>query len=171
MFEWDKSTEQLNVSAKRVLRLYRSLGDIQVALPGLPLQKSSVYLCAYAGIKGGQVVVVFHLLSDRKLAIYRHNQREVSPVKMKGLLDEGSRFAESLGFVLDAVAFQQMSPQEKLDFWNDLPLFHGTDSGLVGDASSGAFLQAASSTLPNSEELHDRRRFLVAKLGRFLATF
>lgn len=170
MFAWDKSSEGLNVPVERVLRLYRSLGNIQVALPGLPSQLSAVYLCAYAGTKGGQVVVCFHLLNSGTLAIYRHDQGEVPPPQMKGLLEEGIRFAESLGFVLDPVDFQQMSSQEKRDYWQELPLFQRTKMGLPSDLRTGTALPGRVSTVPGSEELRARRRFFIEKLGRFLAT-
>ncbi|MEJ2201610.1 MAG: hypothetical protein P8X63_11460 [Desulfuromonadaceae bacterium] len=169
MFEWDKSAEHLDVPVERILRLHRSMGDIQVALPGLPSQKASVWVCAYAGSKGGRVVVVFHLRKSCKLALYRHSQGEVPAAQTKSLLDEGIRFAESLGFVLDAIDFQQMSPQEKLACWNDLSLFHGTVAPVPAEASA-PLAETAALACPSAREIQERRQLFIRKLGHFLVT-
>ncbi|OHB32557.1 MAG: hypothetical protein A2X84_07855 [Desulfuromonadaceae bacterium GWC2_58_13] len=170
MFEWDKACERLEVAPERVRRLLRSLGDTQVALPGLPSQKSSAYLCAYEDSRGVQVVVVFHLLVSRRLAVYRHDQGRVAPQNLKAVLDEGMHFAESLGFLLDDQEFHLLDPPAKKDRWNSLPLVHGGGYGLDEPAAAGGAPAAAVPELPSLEELHERRRFFIEKLGRFLAT-
>ncbi len=170
MFEWDKNSERLEVSPERVRRLFCSLGDTQVALPGLPSQKSSAYLCAYEGSTGIHVVVVFHLLKSRRLAIYRHDQGAVAPQKLKRLLDEGMLFAESLGFLLDDMEFSLLDPLVQRKRWNSLPLSQGGAYGLDESIAAAEAPAAAVPELPRQEELHQRRRFFIEKIGRFLAT-
>jgi len=171
MFVWDKKCELLEVGPDRVRRLYQSLGDTQVALPGLQSQKSSAYLCAYEDAKGVQVVVVFHLLVSRQLAIYRYDKGRVSPGNLNAVLDEGVHFAESLGYLLDDMEFQLLDPLAKRERWDSLPLAHGGAYGLDDAAAVGVPpVAVVVDEQPSLEELHERRRFFIEKLGRFLAT-
>ena len=45
MFHWAKTMNSLNISAGQVLSLFRSMRDVQLALPGLPVQQATAYLC------------------------------------------------------------------------------------------------------------------------------
>ena len=47
MFQWDKSLKSLDVPAEQLLQLFRSMRDVQLALPGNPAQEASAYLCQY----------------------------------------------------------------------------------------------------------------------------
>lgn len=170
MFEWDKECDRLEVSPERVRRLFCSLGDSQVALPGLPSQKSSAYLCVYEGSKGVQVVVVFHLLKSRRLAVYRNSQGEVAAQKLTALLDEGTHFAESLGFRLDDMEFHLLDPVAQRERWDALPLTHGGKDRQNEPAPAGASPSAVAVPSPIFEDLHERRRVFIEKHGRFLAT-
>ncbi len=177
MFEWDKDTERLSVPPERVRMLFRSLGGIQVALPGLPSQKSLAYLCAFDGVRGVQVVVVFHLLMSRRLAVYRHSQGEVSPQKLKALLAEGMLFAESLGFLLDDLEFHLLDPVAQRTRWDSLPLAHGgtfgvdePDSAIAPPVVGVSPPVGTDAMHPSAAALHERRHVFIEKLGRFLAT-
>ncbi len=170
MFEWDKQCERLEVAPDRVRRLMCSLGDTQVALPGLPSQKSSAFLCAYEGSVGIEVVVVFLLHKSRRLAIYRDARGSVVPQKLEKRLAEALHFAESLGFLLDDMEFHLLSPHEQRVRWNLLPLAHGGAFGLDPPVSAGQAAATTALDLPSLEELSQRRRIFIEKLGRFMAT-
>jgi hypothetical protein len=170
MFEWDKTSQRLDVAPERVRRLFRCLGDTQVALPGLPSQKSSVYLCGYEDSRGTQVVVVFHLLMSRRLAVYRYDQGPVAPENLHAVLEEGMHFAESLGFLLDDMEIHLLDPSARRERWNALPLVHGGAYGLDQPMVTGESPGGPAPEAPSLEELHERRRFFIEKLGRFLAT-
>ena len=61
MFQWDKSINAIDVSADKVVHLFRSMREVQLALPGVSAQQASAYLCQYQVEGGVATVAIFHL--------------------------------------------------------------------------------------------------------------
>lgn len=163
MFQWDRNTVRLALPAERVLRLHRSLGEIQVALPGLPAQQAEAFVCVYAATQGVRVAVIFHLRESRRLAFYREDPVDGSPLKVEEQRLAGLRFAESLGFLFDDTEIHLLAGEERQRLWLSLPLFAG---GLV-DGATGASPNRNPVDAPPSAT---GREGAVAALGRLLAT-
>lgn len=125
MFHWRKEMDRLDIPAVNVRRLHRSLSDIQVALPGLPAQQSSAYLCLFTAEDGFGISVVFHLHASRKLAFYVPEQGKIPMQNVGRILDEGIHFAESMGFMLGDLDFHHLDAAEQARLWNSLPLKNG----------------------------------------------
>jgi hypothetical protein len=125
MFHWRKEMERLDVSARKVRRLYRSLSDIQVALPGLPSQEATAYLCAWEMGENFGIAVVLHLHISRRLAVYCHEPEKIPKEDVARVLNEGIHFAESMGFLLGDLDIQLLNPRQRLDRWDSLPLKGG----------------------------------------------
>jgi hypothetical protein len=125
MFKWDETLAKLNVPASRALKLYRSMRDVQLALPGLPSQEASAYLCQYQVGKTVATVAVFHLHGSRQLAFYCSDPREVSPQKSENLLEQGLNFVESMGFLLSDMDIDLLDGSDREKLWESLPLQSG----------------------------------------------
>ena len=96
MFQWDKSIMTLDVAIGRVVQLFRSMRDVQLALPGLPAQEASAYLCQYQTEQGTGTAAVFHLHKSGQLAFYVNTPREVAPGKAEAMLDQALTAFEGL---------------------------------------------------------------------------
>ena len=70
MFTWDKSFHAINLPASKVVALFRSMREVQLALPGVSAQQASAYLCQYQSVAGVCTVAVFHLHKSHLLAFY-----------------------------------------------------------------------------------------------------
>lgn len=158
MFVRQKDLERLDVSSQRILRLQRSLNDVQLALPEFPPQAATAYLCAVGTGAGVRVVAALHLHASRRLVFYLDNAGAVPREKAGSLFSGGTQFVESMGFMLGELDFQHLTPEDRSALWDSLPLKTG-DAG----ASAGAGDQA---------DLGDeKRRRVLENLGRFLASF
>lgn len=125
MFVLDDTIEKLEVDASRLLKLFRSMRDVQMALPGFPSQEASAYLCQYETGKTVTTYAVFHLQRSGKLAFYRSDPGEVSPAKAEGLMYQGLDFVESMGFLLSDMDLELMADADRTMLWESLPLFLG----------------------------------------------
>lgn len=125
MFQWDKTTDKLIVEAAEALKLFRSMRDVQMALPGLPAQEASAYLCQYRAGTLVTTVAVFHMHDSNQLAFYFSDPREVSPARAESLLDQGLNFVESMGFLLSDMDVELMDPADRQMLWESLPLRRG----------------------------------------------
>lgn len=125
MFRWDEKIEKLDVSAAETRKLFRSMRDVQLALPGLPSQEASAYLCQYQAEKQVVTVAVFHLHRSSQLAFYFSEPRGVAAQKADRLLDQGLNFVESMGFLLSDMDLDLMEDADREMLWESLPFRKG----------------------------------------------
>jgi hypothetical protein len=142
MFRWHKEIERLDISASQVLHLERSLSAVQVALPGLPSQEATAYLCVFAAGKGLRVALVLHLHTSQCLAFYLHERAEAPLPEAGRLIEEGALFAESLGFMLSDMDYRKLGIKKRDALWDSLPLKAGVEPP-VPVAAAAAFLATA----------------------------
>jgi len=127
MFQWHKEIDRLDIPAAKVFHLERSLSSVQVALPGLPSQEATAYLCVFSPGKGLRVALVLHLLTSRRLAFYLHDEEAVPQQEAPRLIEAGIDFAESLGFMLSDVDYRKLGTQQRAALWSSLPLKNGIE--------------------------------------------
>lgn len=179
MFELDKKRTQLDIPAKRVLRLERSLSDIQVCLPGLDPQPATAYLCVFQASQGLRIAFVLHLHQTESLAFYLNNDGDLDKDEASRVLGEAGHFAETLGFMMGNLDLHRLSPESRQDFWNALPLCKGL-APLVPKpvAVEPARIRKPISAPPVVElptqgwtldEMVAKRRKFVENLGRLMA--
>jgi len=128
MFQWDESINGIDVSANEVVHLFRSMRDVQLALPGIPAQQASAYLCQYKAPGGIATVAAFHLHKSRVLAFYFSDPRVVPEQKMDNMLDQGLNFVESMGFLLTDQDLHFLEKSDQHMLWESLPLKAGLDT-------------------------------------------
>lgn len=147
MFQWDKSINSMNVPACKVVHLFRSMREVQLALPGISAQQASAYLCQYQSDGGVCTVAVFHLHKSQVLAFYFGEPRIVPEQKTDSMLDQGLNFVESMGFLLTDQDLHLLEDADKEMLWSSLPIQSGL---LAGEGSSAApeKAQTAASVTP-----------------------
>ena len=131
MFIWDESIHGIDVPADKVVHLFRSMRDVQLALPGISAQQASAYLCQYKQPDGIATVAAFHLHKSGILAYYFSDPRVVPEQKMADMLDQGLNFVESMGFLLTDQDIHLMDQADLQNLWESLPL----KAGLVEEPS------------------------------------
>jgi hypothetical protein len=131
MFLWDKSISQINVPASKVVHLFRSMREVQLALPGVAAQEASAFLCQYLAEDGVATVAVFHLHKNKLLAFYRSDPHIVPAQKTDSMLDQGLNFVESMGFLMTDQDIHLLDENDQEMLWASLPL----KSGLPDEAA------------------------------------
>lgn len=129
MFHWDDSMHNIDVPAGKVVHLFRSMRDVQLALPKISAQQASAYLCQYKQSSGIATVVAFHLQKSNLLAFYCSDPRVVPEQKTDDMLDQGLNFVESMGFLLTDQDIHLLDQADRQMLWESLPL----KAGLVGE--------------------------------------
>ena len=196
MFRLHSEVTRLDIPVQRVLRLERSLGDIQVALPGLPAQRATAYLCGFAAGQGFRIAVVLHLHTSGQLAFYFNEEGAVPRPEGPRIYNEALGFARSMGFMFGDLDIHLKSHEERATLWRSLPLQSGAPTAPASAASealqavpaapaaaSGPAVRAKSAKRsaaaaakaktrqpPTGAELAGKRRELKENLGRFLAS-
>lgn len=123
MYQWEKQRTSLATVASRVLRVERSIADVQVSLPGLSPEEASAYVCAYHDGTGIRVAVVLHLLQSDQLAFYMNSDGPLDSEAAGNVLGDGLSFAESLGFTLGDLDFRRLSKDDHEELWSSLAFF------------------------------------------------
>ncbi|MEJ2193151.1 MAG: hypothetical protein P8Y39_12580, partial [Nitrospirota bacterium] len=145
MFVWDQSTRAIMVPAGQVIHLFRSMRDVQLALPGVSAQEATAYLCQYRTDAGIETVAVFHLHQSDVLAFYFSEPRAAPATQMEKMLNQGLNFVESMGFLLTDQDIHYLDDADRKMLWESLPLMAGlpkTGSELAASGQSGEDIQA-----------------------------
>jgi len=137
MFHWDKSINAINIPANKVIHLFRSMRDVQLALPGVSAQLASAFLCQYQLEDGVATIAVFHLHKSRMLAFYCSDPRVVPAKKVDSMLDRGLNFVESMGFLMTDQDLHLLDRSDQEMLWASLPLAAG-----LQDESAAAAIPA-----------------------------
>ena len=132
MFQWDKSINAVKVPASKVVHLFRSMRDVQLALPGVSAQLASAFLCQYRQEDGVATVAVFHLHKSNMLAFYCSDPRVVPAKKIDSMLDQGLNFVESMGFLMTDQDLHLLDGSDQEMLWASLPLVKGLQSEAEG---------------------------------------
>jgi len=125
MFQWDKSINAIDVSASKVVHLFRSMREVQLALPGVSAQQASAYLCQYQVEGGVTSVAVFHLHKSEVLTFYVSDPRVVPEQKIDSMLDQGLNFVESMGFLMTDQDIHLLDVADQEMLWASLPIKAG----------------------------------------------
>ena len=125
MFTWDKSIHAINLPASKVVALFRSMREVQLALPGVSAQLASAYLCQYQAEEGVGTVAVFHLHKSHLLAFYVSDPQFVPEQDIDNLLDQGLNLIESMGFLMTDQDLHLLDEADQEMLWASLPLKSG----------------------------------------------
>jgi len=125
MFQWDKTLKNLDVPAEQLLHLFRSMRDVQLALPGSPAQEASAYLCQYQAGANVGTLVALHLHKSAQLAVYVDAPQEIPADHADRALDQALVFVESIGFLMNDLDIQLLSAADRTLLWEALPLQKG----------------------------------------------
>lgn len=142
MFLWDKSIQQIDISVRSVLHLFRSMRDVQLALPGISAQQATAYLCQYKQEKDIATVAVFQMHSSNILAFYFSDPKGASEAESESVLEQGLNFVESMGFLLTDQDIHLLSTSDQEMLWDSLPL----KSGLLLKKENGSLSQVEKPT-------------------------
>lgn len=134
MFQWDKSINALNIPASKVVHLFRSMRELQLALPGVSAQQASAFLCQYQVEGGVCTVTVFHLQKSQALAFYVSDPPVVPDQKTDSMLDQGLNFVESMGFLMTDQDIHLLDEADQEMLWTSLPI----NSGLADEEKSSS---------------------------------
>ncbi|MDH3453953.1 MAG: hypothetical protein OEL80_02325 [Desulfuromonadales bacterium] len=129
MFQWDKTIDAVNVPACKVVHLFRSMREVQLALPGVSAQQASAFLCQYQVEDGIATVAAFHLHKSQVLAFYSSDPRVVPVKGIDTMLDQGLNFVESMGFLMTDQDLQLLDEADQEMLWSSLPI----KTGLTGE--------------------------------------
>ncbi|MDT8442979.1 MAG: hypothetical protein RQ722_01710 [Desulfuromonadales bacterium] len=129
MFQWDKTINAINIGANKIVHLFRSMRDLQLALPGLSAQQASAFLCQYHVEGGIATVAIFHLHKSEVLAFYCSDPRVVLEQETDSMLCKGLDFVESMGFLMTDQDFHLLDVADQEKLWASLPI----KTGLTGE--------------------------------------
>lgn len=175
MFQWEKSIKSMDVPVGEVVHLYRSMRDVQMALPGHSAQEVTAYLCQHKTPQGVGTIAAFHLHKSKLLAFYVDSPVVVAADRADSVLDQALIFVESMGFLLNDLDIHLLGDADRELLWSSLPLQHGLQEAEPGSPSKpatplpqikivapmaapapGEKVAAAKSSLPDNKQLVDR---------------
>lgn len=125
MYTVDPNIRDLQVKDKVITRLTYSMNAPQIATPELSTEEARCYILLFReGSSYSSYIGLYLPASDRRF-YYAYSGNPLSEGGISEALDEATRFAEEMGFVLDELNLSALSVDERNKWVEDQPLFGG----------------------------------------------
>jgi hypothetical protein len=123
MFTVDPNITDLQVKEKVVSKAYFSMNSPQIATPELSVEEARCYILFFrTGNSYSAYIGLFLPNSDRRF-YYTYSGNPVPEDGLNDALDEATRFAEEMGFLLDELKLTSMSVDERNQWIEDQAIF------------------------------------------------
>ncbi len=124
MFEIDNTLKYVEASKDDVLEIIGSINIPLVAAADYPSEPTKAYICSLKKPKKLVVVYIYlHLIQSNIGIIYKPTEGSTPEKDYSTAKDSALEFVESMGFLMEDLAFENLSEKEKEDLMNTLPLF------------------------------------------------
>ena len=132
MFELDPSLNHLDSPPERVVSIITSLNNPSVMTDLPEPEPTMAYICSSQFDTGnfGMWIYLYHQ-SSHVARIYSWSEGEISRDQFADVESMALDFAESMGFVMDNAQYRKMPPDERIAFYNSLPVFRADLDGFA----------------------------------------
>lgn len=132
MFELDPSLNHLDTPPERVVSVITSLNNPAVMTDLPEPEPTMAYICSAQFDTGnfGMWIYLYHQ-SSHVARIYSWSEGEISRDQFADVESMALDFAESMGFVMDNAQHRKMPPDERIAFYNSLPVFRADLDGFA----------------------------------------
>ncbi|HEY3447061.1 MAG TPA: hypothetical protein VGK67_11885 [Myxococcales bacterium] len=125
MFAPEPRIKNVPVSREQVVSIIASLNKPHIAVPGKPAQEVQGYIVGVANAAGTITVFVYlHLTETHDSVVYLDAERlRVTPAQYAEVESDAIGFAESMGFMLENLNYQALTPDQQNALVKTLPCF------------------------------------------------
>jgi hypothetical protein len=123
MFTADPNITDLQVKEKVISRLFFSLNAPQIATPELSVEEARCYVLFFRAGNSYTAYIGLYLPNSDRRFYYAYSGNPVPEQSVNEALDEATRFAEEMGFLLDELKLAVMSVDERNQWIEDQAIF------------------------------------------------
>ncbi len=124
MFELDPQNSHVETSPERVIDIYTSINRSSVAPPDRVPEHAQGYIATVFKDGSYEVLVYLHLTSSNEGLLYRWDEGAAPADQVNVLFQSALEFTESMGFMMDDMHYRDMSPEDKAQIFEQVPMFH-----------------------------------------------
>src|SRR5574341_1077296 len=151
MFTADPNITDLQVKEKIISRIFFSLNAPQIATPELSVEEARCYVFFFRAGNSYSAYIGLYLPNSDRRFYYASSGNPVPEQSLNEALDEATRFAEEMGFLLDELKLAVMSVDERNQWIEDQAIFGyktKTEEKPVGMIEEKPAVQPATSPAP-----------------------
>ena len=123
MFVFNQQLKRVCGDINQVVYLSSSINRPVVVLPGESPEPVQAYVCIVRKDKVYEVYIYLHLIHSNRPVIYQWDQGAVSRDQISQVQQEALSFTESMGFMMSDLRWRELTPEEKEELYNSLPIF------------------------------------------------
>lgn len=123
MFTADPNITDLQVKEKIISRIFFSLNAPQIATPELSVEEARCYVFFFRAGNSYSAYIGLYLPNSDRRFYYAYSGNPVPEQSLNETLDEATRFAEEMGFLLDELKLAVMSVDERNQWIEDQAIF------------------------------------------------
>lgn len=125
MFTLDPDFTHLDVPREQLLTLLASINAVAANVPGIPTSPAMAYVAVWQTEPNlGQMVIYLYYRAHDRAVGYRPDPAKFPLLQLSELMDDAREFLESMGFMLDDLAFRAMPAALQEATLTRLPLFY-----------------------------------------------
>jgi hypothetical protein len=139
----------IRVFREQIVALIESINSPLVAAGSRPLEPAKAYILGVRNKSGRfSIFIYLHLVQSQECMVYLHSPPEIPMEQYHEVEVEALQFVETMGFMVDNMNFRNLSPEQKAQVMEALPMFHedlrefakrgaGASEGAAGEAGEG----------------------------------
>jgi hypothetical protein len=123
MFVVDPNITDLQVKEKVISKAYFSMNSPQIATPELSVEEARCYILLFRTGNSYSAYIGLYLPNSERSFYYTFSGNPIPEEGLNEALDEATRFAEEMGFLLDELKLAGMSVDERNQWIEDQAIF------------------------------------------------
>jgi hypothetical protein len=125
MFEIQPELKVIRVFREQIVAIIESINSPMVAAGNRPLEPAKAYILGVRNKSGRfSIFIYLHLVQSQECMIYLHSPAEIAMEQYHEIEVEALQFVETMGFMVDNMNFRNLSPEQKAQVMEALPMFH-----------------------------------------------
>lgn len=122
MFVFSPALAAVPLDLDSILELHISVNQPAIAAEGLDAQEACAYFISGRGPEGVAAYIYMHMLTSKKALIYEWDA-PIDKSEYPEIHAAAVQFIESMGFMMDDLAFRRMPPEERERVAGSMPIF------------------------------------------------
>jgi len=123
MFKPEQNKTWIETAPDQVVYISTSVNRPIVVVPGRAPEAAQAYVCILRTSKGYEFYIYLHLIASNLGLLYKWDSGPMSKDMVPQVQQAAAEFTESMGFMMTDLRWRELSPQQKNETFNSLPLF------------------------------------------------
>ncbi len=124
MFETDTTKNYVQTRPEEVIDIHSSINRAMIAPEGRSTEPAQAFIASIYKEGAYEVYIFLHLTNLNEGILYSWDEGAAPAEQIPGIYRAALEFTESMGFMMDDLKYRGKGPEEKVETFEEVPMFH-----------------------------------------------